>query len=909
MILRGLATCWHLRYGKDALKRMQAVLWRLARGRMTPERSVSIASDVAFARKASDKSCRELCEFVDCAPINMPGIVVLEALSVCFADALRVAGRPAAAIPFYEALLRRLETAPNERSRAVCQFGRATGLADAGFYPKALDAYDELLAHHAGALSPPSVLKCSLNRAAILEGMCRHHSALMELGRACSLLESDGADPSGELRGTWCYHIGCLLFSAKRYGEAIEPLTEAAGTFRKLGILRDLGDSLSTLSRAFLCSERIDEAEQARDEAEASYKGIGAIWALRASRLNWAIALGYRGDFSGCIRTIISLRRKGADPEFAFQYHAALSWAYHMAGVGAFQMAISEGLLAMDAFDRISEWCGYGEDHLDFIYFHRSLLNHMAGDALTVNDPVLAFWVLSRSRALFPRRWIWPLESHVEVDGRSAPERQLLCESIRARDRGGIREHYRRYRQFHDARVRESRLRERGRFEEYDIQGVARGDLNFVKHMTQEYQVAVVDLWLTPDYEVKGFAVTPDGAEELRFPQVSAAGDIRQALTAFALLHQRPDAGLNSFPLSVFEPVCRELAERMSGLEALYLVRHGGLGVVPFHVGFSLFFDEPQELPHIAYLPSNDFLRWLQDGRPYGRGLVVANPSLNTPQTAPFCKREADQLTRLNAGNDFDILPGVTAVATDLARWSDYVWLHFACHGQTCLEFPMLAHLDLGGDLLTAHDVVFLLPKLKPGAVVVLSGCETGRADPRDLQEDLSLATAFLTRQASAVLCSAWAVPDLFASVVAHYFTRDLMNRYGTTGFSLEEALAFGRKLTAEEVVQICLEEMSTNFPGEAFPHEAARLRQEAASVLWQAKDFRGAREELKQAEHLLRRLGYNERADYVGHISARLPTSSVKPDYGVRVYDRPAIWGAFQLVGATHDMPDAEEY
>lgn len=97
--------------------------------------------------------------------------------------------------------------------------------------------------------------------------------------------------------------------------------------------------------------------------------------------------------------------------------------------------------------------------------------------------------------------------------------------------------------------------------------------------------------------------------------------------------------------------------------------------------------------------------------------------------------------------------------AISMAGPLDY--LHFACHGRFRWCHPEASGLLMaGGEVLQLSEILGRI-RLGSDTLVVLSACETGIAEYRELpDETYGLALAFLGAGASAVICSLWPVSD-----------------------------------------------------------------------------------------------------------------------------------------------------
>ncbi|MEL7155691.1 MAG: CHAT domain-containing protein, partial [Actinomycetota bacterium] len=160
----------------------------------------------------------------------------------------------------------------------------------------------------------------------------------------------------------------------------------------------------------------------------------------------------------------------------------------------------------------------------------------------------------------------------------------------------------------------------------------------------------------------------------------------------------------------------------------LLVVPHGALHVIPFH---ALIGPEGPVGEHrtVTVAPSYAIATHLPDasgesavGR-VGRSVVVGVPDESAPAVADEARQTADILpgAELLLGSDATVenLLAATTEPVDV--------LHLACHGLHRPRNPMFSALKLFDRWLTAQDV---LAMSLPGALVVLSACESGRQQP-----------------------------------------------------------------------------------------------------------------------------------------------------------------------------------
>jgi CHAT domain-containing protein/tetratricopeptide (TPR) repeat protein len=192
--------------------------------------------------------------------------------------------------------------------------------------------------------------------------------------------------------------------------------------------------------------------------------------------------------------------------------------------------------------------------------------------------------------------------------------------------------------------------------------------------------------------------------------------------------------------------------------ERLVVIPHEDLGYVPFQVlpdpATGQFLGERFQ---ISYAPGASVLLSLRrsGGLAGARLLAVADPGIPAagPEVAAIAK----------------LFPGRARVVTDdLAReadvkaWTrDFEVIHLAVHGKFDAGEPLLSYLALGrggGDdgRLTAAEI-FGLP-LDRSRLVVLSACETGRAEATHANELLGMVRALIYAGAGTLVLSYWEV-------------------------------------------------------------------------------------------------------------------------------------------------------
>jgi CHAT domain-containing protein len=151
--------------------------------------------------------------------------------------------------------------------------------------------------------------------------------------------------------------------------------------------------------------------------------------------------------------------------------------------------------------------------------------------------------------------------------------------------------------------------------------------------------------------------------------------------------------------------------------------------------------------------------------------LAVGNPLIDRTRWSalaplPFAAREATQVAAMYGRANLVI--GLQATKAQLmAQLPAADVFHFAGHAVANEQFPELSRLLLtptgedGGELLARE---LRDARLKRGSTVVLSACDTAAGPDRKAAGPQSLAQAFLTLGAGAVVAARWEVEDIDTS-------------------------------------------------------------------------------------------------------------------------------------------------
>ncbi|MFQ5558644.1 MAG: CHAT domain-containing protein, partial [Acidimicrobiales bacterium] len=135
-----------------------------------------------------------------------------------------------------------------------------------------------------------------------------------------------------------------------------------------------------------------------------------------------------------------------------------------------------------------------------------------------------------------------------------------------------------------------------------------------------------------------------------------------------------------------------------------------------------------------------------------GRALVVGSGGPGLEHVAPEARAVAGVL-----GSGADLLIGADATSGAIAGRGRPSVLHLAAHGLFRRSNPMYSALRLAGDWMSAMDLMTID---LTGSTVVLSACETGRADLLPDAEAFGFVRAALAAGARTFVGSHWLVND-----------------------------------------------------------------------------------------------------------------------------------------------------
>ena len=659
------------------------------------------------------------------------------------ADVLSRQGRLQAALYHFEQARRHLEADRAAGDLARIESEQADALAGAGLLAEAAEAY-------AAALPALDGHGLVLEAARARSGLGRTLTALGRFEEASAMLARarDGFTALGNSAGTG--RIALLegeLALASGDGTQAETLLETA-----LALLEDRPAESAVAHRhlafAALAGDDLDRTEQriARALEAARQYNLAPLLAdvlhLRArlrdrqGRTEEALA-----DLRSAVTEIERVRGTLQADRFRAAYVENRSAVYE---------DLVTGLLVHPTADRLSEAFGVVEQARS-----RAMLDLVAGAV----EPTAA------SRP-------------VATDGSSGP---LLEQVLRVRGElnalySGLAENdarpdtVRRWRQDVDARERALQALEDRLAATQGLTGLFARPIDAARARSLiDCDTAVIEYFIAGD-EVMAFVLRPDEVRCVR--HLASRDDLQEhvELGRFqierALTYSRQQANTSlvadarSQLRNLHEVLMAPLTESLGTAHRLVIVPHGLLHGVPFHAlhDGNRYLIQDHE---VLYLPSASLLSHLPPvpGPPAaGRSVIFGVAD----QAAPHIEREV----RAAAA----ILPGATAFLGEDATWQRLLdegsraqLVHLACHGWFNPRRPLASGIKLADRRMTVRDVYGLG---LGGAVVVLSGCETGRAAVAAGDDQVGLVRGFFAAGASALMMTLWPLHDETAEIL-----------------------------------------------------------------------------------------------------------------------------------------------
>lgn len=287
------------------------------------------------------------------------------------------------------------------------------------------------------------------------------------------------------------------------------------------------------------------------------------------------------------------------------------------------------------------------------------------------------------------------------------------------------------------------------------------------------------------------FVLTSQGMTVL--PLAAGARTVRQMLgrwqvnlqSAARVLHDRaalarlaPNARgqLAALYKALIEPV----RQHLRGAQRVIVVPYGPAHGVPFQALFdgTAYLIESAE---VWTTPSSSLLQLCAERSRSGpRALVVGHSGGGR---LPAVLDEARRVRAL-IGGELYLEDAATCSAVVAGAPSRNI-VHLAAHADARLDNPTFAHLTLADGQLSMADVFGLR---LDGALVTLSGCETGRSTVVGGDELIGLSRGFLFAGASTLVQSLWRVDDVSTAQLMERFYLGLTRSMQSTGSALRAA-------------------------------------------------------------------------------------------------------------------------
>jgi CHAT domain-containing protein/tetratricopeptide (TPR) repeat protein len=845
--------------------------------------------------------------------------VDLARCQVSRAGVLEEMGRHAEAVWDYDAALPIFAAHDLEVERAGCQMNRANTLQEMGRHAEAVAGYDAVLPVFVRHGLEIEGAGCLMNRANTLGAMGRHAEAVAGY---------DAAQPIFARHGLEVDVARCLLNRASalqdmgRHAEAVAGYDAALAIFACHGLASELAGCLMNRASALQEMGRLVEAVRGCDAALSLFVRHGPDIDVARCQTNRASALVQMGRHADAEASLRLIRCDRLSPVDQMRYHRIRGVALFHLGRQDEAFAQFEQVRAL--FRQARRHGGLDERHLEFCASARDMIREPVHLALRGGRVEWAHEAVQDAKASVAGELLLRLATE---RGREPPRiavlRKRMTDCLRGHFAQALRDpvplaEARRAPTAQEQQQTEAAIAEYFRAWQADVIGPAHAlgldgatqgspaadaDSPSVRAAIQRALPngwALLDFWRYDERELKVFVLTSDRLRVETVPNPWQYEEFRDLAGAWVrAAHFGPGAGFDDGVLDYLDALLlAPLRQRglFEGIRGLYLVPHDELHLLPLHAARRQ--DESARVRYlcddfaISYLPSAALLPQLPPPCWRGRALGLANPEEGTRHTLPFSQWEGWQLQE--RWPDMQVHIGKAATWREAMPWNDAALVHFSCHGSGHPDFSPLAHLRLADDLLLAHDVLYRLPPLRPGAVVVLNGCETGFRDLRAVDESMGLMTAFLLRGAGLVYATAWPVEDPLAAEMVLAFKGALDQPGGSAAEALRAAYQAGRALTHETVEQRRRELLDKHFPDQTSPHEAAKLMKQGVRYLLAAGRRDEARELGKRCAGVLKRLGEEVEAGAV----RRACESEHVTAWDARRYRRPLYWSAFHLVG-----------
>ena len=271
----------------------------------------------------------------------------------------------------------------------------------------------------------------------------------------------------------------------------------------------------------------------------------------------------------------------------------------------------------------------------------------------------------------------------------------------------------------------------------------------------------------------------------------------------------------------------RDRRDAMGDSKRLVIVPNRGLAIMPLQ---ACWWNEGGRRHYlmdeyvISYAPSlSVFDRCVQrerEGRDRETMLLISDPSANLS----FSEWECREIETIFGPEQCLLLLHEEATKAEILRLSaQQNWLHFSCHGQYRLDAPFESSLQLAnGEELTLGEILEQF-SLKQTWLTVLSACETGLVDFREIaDEHYGLPLGFILAGVPTVWGTLWAVSDQSTALLMKKAYENLLVNGNGKAEALRAAQIWLRNASVEDLAQMIPSERSI-MPSVARQSEADR--------------------------------------------------------------------------------------
>lgn len=253
----------------------------------------------------------------------------------------------------------------------------------------------------------------------------------------------------------------------------------------------------------------------------------------------------------------------------------------------------------------------------------------------------------------------------------------------------------------------------------------------------------------------------------------------------------RSSAGAASGAAAALTAMCTELLPLLRGADRVTLIPCRELHAFPMTSIMQTVLDQAGSTSVVTLAPSVTAGIALGASliRSAGDALVVGVAD----ETAPLMQEEAASVAACHR-RAVTLLGAAATADAFLTNLPQHDVVHIATHCVFDPEFPMASRLKLSDRWVAARE---FYGALRPGSVVVLAGCESGRTSESIGEDRFGLIRAMLVGGASLVIASHWRLHDASASRAF-----PLLHRLACSDSS-PPALAFARALAGVRRTQI----------------------------------------------------------------------------------------------------------